>query len=278
MKLIEATCKPTIPGEESFHIGFWRRYALMILLSRDSRAGASAFCELPGVVEFFNEIDRLFEFLDKDLYEEYCSVTPDEQRVCGKSFLMTVLNRGGSDPHIDSEDRVGGCCCVVPIGTDWTGGELAFRDLHVAVDCTPGDVVFFRSAELYHENLDYYGDRRSIVLTSDQNSFSASGQMLDPDMIEEARRYNEQHNVKTKDKIEWCLRPLLDWFSTPEELRAYIRERAKQRIQQRIAFKQNKHLIDATKIAWDSRQFKTKDRSPSTTKLNRRHRDAPKRK
>jgi hypothetical protein len=260
IKLLEKTCKPRIRGEKSFHIGYWRRYALMILLSRDSQFGANAFCELPGVREFFSIIDDLFEIVDRELFEEYCAVTPDKQRVCGKSFLMTVLNRGGSDPHIDSEDRPDGCCCVVPVGEGWTGGELAFRDLHLVVDAVPGDVVFFRSAELYHENLDHVGDRHSIVLTTDNNSFTASGQLLDPEMIEEARRYNDDNNVVEKDKIEWCLRPFSDSFKSAADLRAYIKERAIQRIQQHIAVKKNKHIIDATKPNWDSRPFQTKTR------------------
>jgi hypothetical protein len=96
-------------------------------------------------------------------------------------------------------------------------------------------------------------------------------------MIAEARRYDEKNNVTLKDKLEWCLRPFEEWFNSAQELRAYIKERAMQRIRQRIAAQKNKYVIDATTPAWDSRRFDSKHRaSPRNNKVNRRHREAPK--
>lgn len=92
-------------------------------MSLDARRGARVFAELDGVMELFNTVDTPFKLIDPELYEEYALVTllvvADQKRICGKSFLMSVLNRGGSDPHIDSEDRTDGSCCVVPVGADW---------------------------------------------------------------------------------------------------------------------------------------------------------------
>lgn len=79
MKLIERTCKPQIPGEKSLRIGHWRRYALLIYLSRDSKAGAEAFCDLPGMKDFFEVIDTLFELLDPEPFNEYRYLTLDDR-------------------------------------------------------------------------------------------------------------------------------------------------------------------------------------------------------
>lgn len=273
MKFIEDTCKPAITGEQSYHIGYWRRYALLIFLSLDARRGARVFAELDGVMELFNTVDALFKHIDPELYEEYALVTPDQKRVCGKSFLMSVLNRGGSDPHIDSEDRTDGCCCVVPVGTDWSGGELAFCDLQLAVRCEPGDVVFFRSATLYHENLDYEGDRRSIVLTTDANSFTASGQLMDPDMIEEQHRYNTANNLTEKNKLNWMMNPSTEWFDTPEKLKNYLRNRLEHRIAQRATKKKHKYIIATKRPDWEPQQFTPRDPSKRVKgKRNRCHR------
>lgn len=84
---------------------------------------------------------------------------------------MAVVNQGGTGPHYDWMDPVDGCC-VVPFGTDWSGRELAFMHLGIKIDLRPGDVIF--SLRLLHT-----GARRSMVLTTDHNSFTAQGQPLD---------------------------------------------------------------------------------------------------
>lgn len=62
--------------------------------------------------------------------------------------------------------------------------------------CEPGDVVFFRSATLYHENLEYEGDRRSIVLTTAHCFRTVDGSGDD----EEQHRYNAENNLTEKNK------------------------------------------------------------------------------
>lgn len=187
--LLDIQCKPQIPKETSHHIGFWRRYFHELFLSRDTRAGAIQFTKHPEVQEFFRVIDRLFMLIDRDLCQLYRAVTPPEQRICGSSFLMAVVNHGGTGPHADWMDFKEGCCCVAPFGLDWSGGELAFRHLGLAFDLQPGDVIFFRSARLIHENLPHSGDRRSIVLTSDENAFTGNGQPLEPTAVKLMEEY-----------------------------------------------------------------------------------------
>lgn len=186
---LDENCPPQIKGEDSPHIGWWRRYALSLFLSRDTCAGAGAFCHMPGVQELFCEIDNLFILADQTMCQVFRAVQPNGDRVCGSSFLMAVVNQGGSGPHIDGEDWTDGCCCVIPFGEEWSGGELVFRDLGLGFALKPGDVIFFRSARLVHENLPFEGKRRSIVMTTDRNSFTAVNQPLDPHIIAQIEAY-----------------------------------------------------------------------------------------
>ncbi len=142
-------------------------------LSKDAREGATEFCYLNGIQQFFAMIHSLFNCVDQNLCKLYKAVVPPGQRIAGSSFLMALLNPGGTGPHYDWMDLKEGCCCIVLFGKDWFGGDLAFRDLGFRVSLHPGDVIFFRSAILRHENLPHQGDRRSIVLTTDSNSFTA---------------------------------------------------------------------------------------------------------
>ncbi len=268
----EQNCSPKTKEKDALHVGFWRRYNLCIFMSQDSTLGQGLkFIDQPGVREFLAIIDYWFKFIDPELYEQYCRITPDAPRVLGESFLMAVLNRGGSDPHIDSEDRVNGCCCVVPVGSGWSGGALAFRDLHLLVNCQPGDVLFFRSAQLYHENLDYIGDRRSIVLNSDANCFTASGQFLNPDFLKDECLYNEENGITLPPAPEWTEPQFLQLLDTDEKRHSYLRDRLQLRAQNNQAKRANVHKLKATRPDWHTPQFNSKDRSDK--KKAKRHRN-----
>ncbi len=276
---IDATCKPKIKGEKSLHIGHWRRYALLIYLSLDTRAGAHIFSELPGVQQFFDAVASAFRMIDPKLCEQYELVTPDSSRVCGSTFLMCVVNKGGTGPHVDWNDRKDGCCCVAPVGTNWTGGELAFRDLKIVVDCRAGDLVYFRSAALYHENLPHTGDRRSLVMTTDHNSFTASGQQFDPEVLawieqEEQLAAAVKYEALVKQEMtaqqgEWCdslqIKPeprawtACDWL--PDQLRAELQARLRARIIHRREQLKQRRVISASKPHFDGRVYKARNRT-----------------
>ena len=97
--------------------------------------------------------------------------TPGPREV-GDTFLMCVVNWGGTTPHYDHMDRPDGLCCVVPFG-DFRGGDLVFRDLGFRIKFEAGDVLFFQSQQLLHENMPVTdGDRQSIVFCSDRFCFS----------------------------------------------------------------------------------------------------------
>lgn len=130
---------------------------------------------------------------------------PPGERLCGQSFLMAVLNNGGTGPHCDWMDLKSGCCCVLPFGDGWTGGELAFRQLNLKFKLRPGDVIFFRSAILLHENLPHEGPRRSMVLTTDHDSFTTKGQPMDKTMalVEPKKTSHELAYAQLTSEERW---------------------------------------------------------------------------
>jgi hypothetical protein len=257
------------------HIGFWRHYAFLINLSQDTWAGAHIFKLMPGVQEFFDMVDTCFAGIDKLLYELYSLVTPDQQCECSKSFLMCIVNFGGTGPHVDWNDYREGCCCVAPVGCDWTGGELAFRDLKIVIDCKPGDLVFFHSSQLYHKNLPHEGDRQSIVMTTDHNSFTSSGQPLDPNTLallkqeEELVKINHKSPKIKHDTSEtkydsstlmWAMDAQNDWISAPE-MRALLWTRLEEQIQCQQMERKNRRIQSAETAQWEGKTFIPQNRT-----------------
>ena len=59
----------------------------------------------------------------------------------------------------------------------------------------PGDIIFFRSRELLHENLPFTGTRRSVVFTTDHNSFKSPTQKV-------SRIYKNFSHLNV-DKRDW---------------------------------------------------------------------------
>jgi hypothetical protein len=53
-----------------------------------------------------------------------------------------------------------------------------FRQLRLRFQLNAGDMIFFRSRELLHENTKPKGERRSIVFTMDHNAFLSPGQRV----------------------------------------------------------------------------------------------------
>jgi hypothetical protein len=82
-------------------------------------------------------------------------------------FLSLVVNLNiRSEAHKDRMDK--NVCLVIPIG-DFSGGELVLVEQGLVLELGSGDLVVFRSAEATHFNLDYTGERASMVLHTDKN-------------------------------------------------------------------------------------------------------------
>jgi len=74
-------------------------------------------------------------------------------------FNMTVVQK----EHKDLNDAE--LCVVIPT-SEFKHGELNFRYLNLSFQANLGDVLVFRSSQLWHGVLDVLGDRRSLVLTT----------------------------------------------------------------------------------------------------------------
>jgi predicted 2-oxoglutarate/Fe(II)-dependent dioxygenase YbiX len=66
--------------------------------------------------------------------------------------------------HRDEKDD--GSCTLVPFG-EFDGGEIVLEEVGLIIKLRPGDILYFRSTDLTHYNLDYKGRRGSLVIHTD---------------------------------------------------------------------------------------------------------------
>jgi hypothetical protein len=113
------------------------------------------------------------------------------------SLLRCVINKGGTAPHYYYKDEPEGYCCVVPLG-DFSGGELVFREHKLRFSIKPGDIIFFHFRNMIHENLEFTGERYSLVFTTHHNMFTEFGQP-----VNRIGTYNQyiQHPLKAQEKV-----------------------------------------------------------------------------
>ena len=133
--------------------------------------------------------------MDNNVFKQYCNI--EAPRYYTKSFTMCVINKGGTTPHYDYKDEPEGYCCVVPLG-NFSGGELVFREHKLRFSIKPGDIIFFHSRNMLHENLAFTGERYSLVFTTHHNMFTEFGQP-----VNRIGTYNQyiQHPLKAQEKI-----------------------------------------------------------------------------
>lgn len=104
-----------------------------------------------------------------DLYQQlllYVDVLPGDAFSAPHPFTSFVLNINVSTKaHRDGHDLL--ACLVMPIG-DFTEGELVLNEPGLVVPLISGDMMVFPSCDITHFNLDYEGERASLVLHSDK--------------------------------------------------------------------------------------------------------------
>lgn len=121
------------------------------------------------------------------------------ERFYTKSFAMCVINKGGTIPHYDYKDEPEGYCCVVPLG-DFKGGDLVFREHCIRLAIKSGDLVFFHSCYLLHENLAFSGIRYSLVFTTHHNMITEFGQSVLEDRIKKYKVFG-QNPIDSHNKL-----------------------------------------------------------------------------
>lgn len=81
-------------------------------------------------------------------------------------FVSFVLNINVStEGHRDTGDKH--ICLVLAIG-EFQGGGLALKEPGIVIELGNGDLAAFQSDRTTHFNLDYFGQRASLVFQSDQ--------------------------------------------------------------------------------------------------------------
>lgn len=106
---------------------------------------------------------------------------PDDHAVIGQ--FADVLPAGGFSPaypfsgfvinfnvctkiHRDMNDKT--LCIVMAISSnDCEGGDICFLETGIRLQLLSGDMVIFPSNKISHFNLDFKGERASLVLHSD---------------------------------------------------------------------------------------------------------------
>jgi len=181
---LESKVTPVKGAKHSFHLGGWRRSKKKIHKSADmkrveehyAKTSKPPLWENKAMKHVVKKVHTWLWHADNQVYNDYAAV--EAERYFGEAYLMAVLNKGGSGPHYDKMDEPEGLCCVVPYGK-YTGGDLVFPELELRFVVRPGDIIFFRSRELLHENFAVRGHRRSIVFTICHNCFTVGGQTND---------------------------------------------------------------------------------------------------
>eukprot|EP01117_Protostelium_nocturnum_P007784 TRINITY_DN2785_c0_g1_i2.p1 TRINITY_DN2785_c0_g1~~TRINITY_DN2785_c0_g1_i2.p1 ORF type:complete len:167 (+),score=32.60 TRINITY_DN2785_c0_g1_i2:286-786(+) len=72
--------------------------------------------------------------------------------------------------HRDFGDYPDGLCAVISFG-EFTGGDLCFLEPQMIFPFPAGQIIFFRSVLLNHWNLDFVGQRHSLVFFTCNNLY-----------------------------------------------------------------------------------------------------------
>lgn len=182
IKTLFDSTKPVLNGE-SFHHGPWQPYFNLATLSEElvdaiafyDDIGYTPLWKNQAIQKICQRVDSRFSAMAHRTFKQYCEVVAPRFYTC--SFTMCVINVGGTSAHYDKQDEPEGYCCMVPLGK-FTGGDLVFREHKIRLALQPGDMVFFHSRNILHENLPFTGERHSLVFTTHHNVFTEFGQTV----------------------------------------------------------------------------------------------------
>lgn len=85
-------------------------------------------------------------------------------------FAAVTVNMGPTtvcDPHIDGRDLVWGWCMVFALGSfnSKHGGHLVLHEAKLIIEFGPGDIVFFPSGCVTHENIPIGAEEERYSIT-----------------------------------------------------------------------------------------------------------------
>lgn len=170
----EIPIKPeeTVRGyEKTVHVGSWRKYSKKPFITSVTKNYEQARDWIEINTPLFNSLGYMFKKSFKTLHSTYMSCEAPMR--LGAWSTCAINFNYASKGHYDDDDYQNGLCWVVVFG-DFEGGELYFRDLNITIAIRPGDVIAFRSFELFHEVREYTGQRYSIVMFQSQEMFFKS--------------------------------------------------------------------------------------------------------
>ncbi|KAI9765984.1 MAG: hypothetical protein M1840_006991 [Geoglossum simile] len=118
-------------------------------------------------------VDLLFSTIDPKLHKAYRAayqrLDPGERIFCTTEDpkkelfpLRAILVNTLTEPHVDSDDWIGGWAWISPFG-NFSGGDLCLPQLGVRVPLPPGGIAGLRGRELVHFTDKWSGSRYSIV-------------------------------------------------------------------------------------------------------------------
>jgi hypothetical protein len=139
------------------------------------------------------------------------------------SFSRITINLGPRTVtllHRDSENLVFGLCIVVVLGryNPKTGGHLVLHNAKLIYEVGLGDIVFFQSGGITHQNLNIGLDetRQSLVLFSAGQLFAFRDQGFQTQ--KQLQRDNIEAFYELREHDAFCWEDGINMYSTMEEL------------------------------------------------------------
>jgi hypothetical protein len=121
----------------------------------------------------FSLMNVIFEDHFPNLFKHYSKISSSNRHLqtFGAWCSVAVNINFASSYHSDRKDNPNGLCWVLPFGTYSRGGELNLEQLKCTIAFRPGDVVCFKSRDIYHWNSDFDNVRNSLVFFTHDNMF-----------------------------------------------------------------------------------------------------------
>jgi len=114
-------------------------------------------------MELFKQVSNVARIADPEYAKEMMKVPPCWRLL--DLFCLLICNlTSGLNNHRDEKDYK--WCFVFLLPGEFDGGELMFPFLNTTISSKMGDLLRFESSKLWHQVQPYFGDRKTVVLTT----------------------------------------------------------------------------------------------------------------